>query len=281
MMFDESDLTSLKRSINLLDSKGAREFDPVRFQFIESLYRRAEHARPKLSHILRAKTQQALSEYQDQFEPPHPPHKTTYNAPDAKPGKAENRHSLLTELTRRLDQHANKPTPDASGLAFDAFLQAQEQNALAALSLKASEAHASKGNSSEGNAVGDAADGSIKHKINHRVDTAANNKQNTAIINKPDTSSMAELKSTRLLKQEKLKEKADDLVNEAIAGAPQNPGPLNPQMLTIRALSHMRDLSPYYLSRFVSYIDTLFWLEEAGSQLEAGKRKKGSSKNRR
>jgi hypothetical protein len=25
----------------------------------------------------------------------------------------------------------------------------------------------------------------------------------------------------------------------------------------------MRELSPHYLSRFVSYIDTLFWLEQA------------------
>jgi len=31
-------------------------------------------------------------------------------------------------------------------------------------------------------------------------------------------------------------------------------------------LTTMRDLSPHYLSRFVSYIDTLFWLEQAEKQ---------------
>jgi hypothetical protein len=32
-------------------------------------------------------------------------------------------------------------------------------------------------------------------------------------------------------------------------------------MLATRSLSAMRRLSPEYLSRFVSYIDTLLWLQ--------------------
>ena len=47
---------------------------------------------------------------------------------------------------------------------------------------------------------------------------------------------------------------------------PQNPGPLNPQMLAIKSLSTMRELSPDYLNRFVSYVDTLLWLERSEAQ---------------
>jgi hypothetical protein len=34
-------------------------------------------------------------------------------------------------------------------------------------------------------------------------------------------------------------------------------------MLAIRSLSTMQDISPAYLNRFISYVDTLFWLEQA------------------
>ena len=40
----------------------------------------------------------------------------------------------------------------------------------------------------------------------------------------------------------------------------------------------MRDISPKYLSRFVSYIDSLFWLESAGEEMSASKVKKTSKK---
>ena len=56
---------------------------------------------------------------------------------------------------------------------------------------------------------------------------------------------------------------ADKVVTQALAEVPEDCGPLNPQRLATRSLETMRDLSPHYLSRFVSYIDTLFWLEQA------------------
>lgn len=47
------------------------------------------------------------------------------------------------------------------------------------------------------------------------------------------------------------------------ARAPRNAGPLNSQRLVHRALSLMQDVSPEYLHRFVSYVDTLLWLDQA------------------
>ncbi len=53
-------------------------------------------------------------------------------------------------------------------------------------------------------------------------------------------------------------------VNQAIAQAPQNAGPINSHMLVLRSLSLMRDISPDYLSRFMGYVDTLLSLEDVG-----------------
>ncbi len=51
------------------------------------------------------------------------------------------------------------------------------------------------------------------------------------------------------------------VVARAIQVRPETPGPLNAQMLATRSLTALRKLSPEYLSRFVSYIDTLLWLQ--------------------
>jgi hypothetical protein len=53
-------------------------------------------------------------------------------------------------------------------------------------------------------------------------------------------------------------------VKQAIALAPQNAGPINSHMLVLRSLGLMRDASPDYLNRFITYVDTLLCLEEAG-----------------
>lgn len=52
-------------------------------------------------------------------------------------------------------------------------------------------------------------------------------------------------------------------VNSAFSAAPDSSGPLNSQMLVRRSLQLMQELSPAYLNRFVSHVDTLMWLENA------------------
>jgi hypothetical protein len=59
----------------------------------------------------------------------------------------------------------------------------------------------------------------------------------------------------------------DKIIARAINEGPENPGPLNPQMLAIRSLTHLRDLSPQYLRRFTGYIETLLWLEKNSNKL--------------
>lgn len=52
-------------------------------------------------------------------------------------------------------------------------------------------------------------------------------------------------------------------VTQAIAQAPQNAGPINSHMLVLRSLGLMRDISPDYLNRFMTHVDTLWRLDEA------------------
>jgi hypothetical protein len=68
-------------------------------------------------------------------------------------------------------------------------------------------------------------------------------------------------------------------VNQAIAQAPQNAGPINSHMLVLRSLGLMRDLSPDYLNRFMGYVDCLLLLDEAG-QLKAAAKKPAAAPKR-
>jgi hypothetical protein len=79
-----------------------------------------------------------------------------------------------------------------------------------------------------------------------------------------------ELKSLRLFRNAWAQRSAERQASQAIERAPANAGPLNSHMLVLRALSSMRDLSPDYLNRFVSYADTLLRLEQAGRKGRRG-----------
>ncbi len=70
-------------------------------------------------------------------------------------------------------------------------------------------------------------------------------------------------------------------VTQAIAQAPQNAGPINSHMLVLRALGLMRDLSPDYLNRFMTYLDTLLCLEEAERTRLLQPKSKSTAKSRK
>jgi hypothetical protein len=73
----------------------------------------------------------------------------------------------------------------------------------------------------------------------------------------------AELKSVRYFRDTWAKLSVEQQLAEALAQAPENAGPLNSHLLVLRAFERMRDLSPEYLNRFMSYVDALLWLDQA------------------
>lgn len=75
--------------------------------------------------------------------------------------------------------------------------------------------------------------------------------------------SAPELKSVAYFRNTWSKLSAEQQLTQTLAQAPENAGPMNSQHLVLRALKVMRDRSPDYLQGFMSYIDTLIWLEHA------------------
>ncbi|HET9645302.1 MAG TPA: DUF2894 domain-containing protein [Burkholderiaceae bacterium] len=89
---------------------------------------------------------------------------------------------------------------------------------------------------------------------------------------RPDTSPIRELKSLRYFGSTWSRLRAHRRLSESLAKAPENPGPINSHHLVHRALATMRDLSPEYLDHFMSYVDTLLWLEQASTPPAADRR---------
>ena len=70
-----------------------------------------------------------------------------------------------------------------------------------------------------------------------------------------------ELKAVRQFRNTWAKLSADQQLNRALDQAPKNAGPINSHMLVLRSLALMRDISPDYLNRFMSYADALLCLD--------------------
>lgn len=92
--------------------------------------------------------------------------------------------------------------------------------------------------------------------------------------------SRAELKAMRYFRNTWSRLSVDRQVTQAIEQGPENAGPLNSHRLVLRSLALMRDISPDYLNRFVSYVDTLLWLDQADRRHRPMARKQLTTKRR-
>lgn len=102
---------------------------------------------------------------------------------------------------------------------------------------------------------------------------------------KPRARQAPELKSVAYFRNTWSKLSTEQQLTQTLAQAPANAGPMNSQHLVLRSLQVMRDVAPDYLQGFMSYVDTLIWLEHAdptrtpaGSDRKAGtpRRKSGN-----
>ena len=72
-----------------------------------------------------------------------------------------------------------------------------------------------------------------------------------------------ELKSVHYFRNTWSKLSAEKQVTQALGQAPKNAGPINSHVVALRSLALMRDTSPDYLNRFMSYVDTLLCLDQS------------------
>lgn len=74
----------------------------------------------------------------------------------------------------------------------------------------------------------------------------------------------AELQAFADFKASKKKFQTDQLVDQILAQRSEEMGPLNNELLLIQSVEAMRELSPHYLNRFVSYVGALIRVESQG-----------------
>jgi len=209
--------------IAALRTKGADRFDPVRFRFIEALARREPGQQGDVRRILNGRLALALAAYRARFE------QTRNEARDTVARASEQYPAAADELQRLFG------AGDFAGLRrFAAGLEKKDQQAsLADLTCYLAKL------SPEGVDAGPAGEGNI------------------------GSGSRSELKAIRNFRNTWAKLSVDRQVAQAIEQAPENAGPLNSHRLVLRSLELMRDIAPDYLTRFVSYVDTLLWLDQA------------------
>jgi DUF2894 family protein len=87
-----------------------------------------------------------------------------------------------------------------------------------------------------------------------------------------------ELKTIRRFRNTWSKLSADTQVAQVLAQPPKNAGPLNSHMLVLRSLASMRDISPDYLNRFMSYADTLLRLDQCEKEKPVSAKKPSVTK---
>lgn len=90
--------------------------------------------------------------------------------------------------------------------------------------------------------------------------------------------SLPELKTVRTFRNTLSKLSVDKQVAQALEQAPKNAGPINSHMLVLRSLALMRDISPDYLNRFMSYADTLLCLDQFEKEKPGNPKKRQAAK---
>ncbi len=87
-----------------------------------------------------------------------------------------------------------------------------------------------------------------------------------------------ELKTIRNFRSTWSKLSVENQVTKALEQAPKNAGPINSHMLVLRSLALMRDISPDYLNRFMSYADTLLCLDQGEKEKPATSKKQPATR---
>ena len=279
---DSASSVTIAQALEDLKQVGVQRFDPVRFQFIESMARRALEHRAAVSTIVEQKILQAVADLQADFSQ-----------------QQEQSAELVTSLAQQFPDSSEQGQRLFEAGDFKSLKQlaaslqrenhslegGQAMTALAALATQINQSGFAANNkfreSSFSELLRQQEHDTLRspYVTNKHASSQDEEAKQVDLFNHDlPGDQVAELNSVRLFRESLVKLNSDKLVTRVISEGPESPGPLNPQGLVIKSLSTMRELSPDYLNRFVSYIDTLLWLEQAGAKPKSAKRKKKAAK---
>ena len=244
-------IDALHIKIAEMETTGAHRYDPVRFSYIRSMAGRAVGKSGPVYTVIERKALAALAEYRTNLE------------------------SARLEAEKMVD-HACSIFPDAEieiiGLfennEFKKVLQLGRKlhlcNRRTAISdLKDQIRRLTPDFGEKNNPV--SVDDLLWQQERDVVASAGNSK---AVENPSQHAGKTELRTLKHFKETMMKLNSDRLVTRAILDLPENSGPHNSQMLATTSLSALRQISPKYLNRFVSHINTLIWLKLAGEDVD-------------
>lgn len=261
-MNDPAPLDELRARLQQLRQAGAERFDVFSVQMIAALLARAETLQPPAQQEVQYRIERRLQTLQRSFDTAREHARQQARAMrEAQP----ERNDELVRLFRggefrAIERQAATPPTTVSPLSALLQMLASHDPALSASAdpqtfdevLRKQELEAQQGNGLT----------SLHSHLNTRLDSE-------------------ELRSARAFRDHWARRAIDRAIARALDEAPENAGPLNAHQLVVRALTTMADISPAYLNRFVSYVDTLLWLEQAARHFgvpdpRAGKARPGT-----
>ena len=225
-----------------LRNQGAQRFDPAGWHYLETLARRAAAHDASVQRMLGLKLGQALAVFAERF------------------GKAR---SAAAELLATAGKKHPQATAELQRLFADGDFK-RLRHLQATLEARAQCAQLAALVSQLEPALADAP----KHPTANR-----------AIVHVTATASPAlELKTVRESRATWARMSVDKQLALAMKQAPKNAGPINSHMLVLRSLAMMQELSPDYLSRMVSYVDTLLLLDPGEIDVPVKRKKAAPAK---
>ncbi|HJV74828.1 MAG TPA: DUF2894 domain-containing protein [Noviherbaspirillum sp.] len=117
--------------------------------------------------------------------------------------------------------------------------------------------------------------GALVRQLEHHAPDNASTHLAGGAVARPELKTLREFRSTWS------KLSIDKQLAQALEQAPTNAGPINSHMLVLRSLALMRDISPDYLNRFMSYADTLLCLDHGEKEPPAIVKKRPAVKRAR
>lgn len=217
-----------------MQNQGAQHLDPARFHFLDVLSGRADAAFGELRRVLEDKLKAAQADYGERFQ--------------------QAQAAARVELTSLCDTHTHLAAQLRQLFAAGDFrgmrrLGAQSVSGQACAPLVQLNQHLQKVRPENTNQLESDPDPGLLSDLERR----------------------SEMASVRRFKASWSRMAAEDTVTQSVGRGPVNAGPLNSHMLVLRSLALMRKLSPHYLQRFLSHVDSLLWLDQANQKLALAK----------
>jgi AcrR family transcriptional regulator len=217
---------------------GAEKFDPVGLHFIDALARRASSHEGSVRHLLDSRLERALAAFKERFDCARSATREAIAESVKDYPQASNDLQRLFAAgdfqgVRQHTANLRDSDPCASLGALVRRLEQQSHDD----SIEPSDA--------KGSAASGAAGGTM-----------------SGITRAVIAGQHPELKTIRNFRNTWSKLSVEKQVTQALEQAPANAGPINSHMLVLRSLALMRDISPDYLNRFMTYADTLLCLDQ-------------------